>query len=309
MGKYDSAWKDILKAHFKDFILFYFPHIAGSIDFTQPVQFLDKELAKLAPRNRSPGRLADLLVKVHSCTGKEQLLYCHVEVQGRKEPAFTVRLFQYAYRIYDRFKSFPVTLVVLTDSDPDFYPDAFEIINTGKYLRVEFQVAKLLYFKERVKQPKYRDNPFACVTEVQLEVNELKGHRRRGMEKAEAEYKLKKKLVLRLYESGYRSEYIRSLLLFLDWMVQLPEELEGRLTDEITEERGGNKMSYVTSWERIGMKKGKQEDLIRLLDKKFTLTEEEQEIIKNSMDVNKLNAAIDVILFAQTKEEVLKLLR
>ncbi len=58
-----------------------------------------------------------------------------------------------------------------------------------------------------------------------------------------------------------------------------------------------------------GIEEGKQEDLIRLLDKKFSLTEEELETIKNTMDVNKLDAAIDAFVFAETKEEVLKLLR
>ncbi len=317
MGKYDSAWKDILKTHFKDFILFYFPHIAKNIDLTHPVQFLDKELEKLAPGNRSPGRLADLLVNLHSRTATEQLLYCHVEVQGQKEPAFTERLFHYAYRIYDRFKSFPLTLVVLTDSDPYFYPDAFEITTAERYVRVEFHVAKLLYYKKRAGQPEYRDNPFARVTEVQLEVNELRRSGKRGIKREEEEYELKKRWVLRLYDSGYRSEYIRSLLLFLDWVIQLPKELEWKLMDEITEERGGRVMPYVTSWERIGIEKGKQEGriedkqevLIRQLSKKFSLTEEDRETIKNTIDVNKLDAAIDAFVFAQTKEEVLKLLR
>ncbi|RKX78192.1 MAG: hypothetical protein DRP87_06925, partial [Spirochaetes bacterium] len=65
---------------------------------------------------------------------------------------------------------------------------------------------------------------------------------------------------------------------------------------------------YMTIGEKI-IKRSKQEDLIRLLDKKFSLTEEDLETIKNTMDVNKLDAAIDAFVFAETKEEVLKLLR
>ncbi len=58
-----------------------------------------------------------------------------------------------------------------------------------------------------------------------------------------------------------------------------------------------------------GIEEGKQEDLIRQLDKKFSLTEEERDAIKKVKDINKLDAAIDAFVFAETKEEVLKLLR
>ena len=73
---------------------------------------------------------------------------------------------------------------------------------------------------------------------------------------------------------------------------------------------------YMTIGEKLkkkgieeGIEKAKQEDLIRQLDKKFSLTEEERDAIKKVKDINKLDAAIDAFVFAETKEEVLKLLR
>lgn len=87
-------------------------------------------------------------------------------------------------------------------------------------------------------------------------------------------------------------------------------------------------MPYMTRWEREGLKKGIKEGrregrltgfneglikekrgvLTRLLDKKFGLFEEEKALIAECGDLEALDAALDVILFAQGKEEVLQLL-
>ncbi|MBD3425698.1 MAG: hypothetical protein GF409_00545 [Candidatus Omnitrophica bacterium] len=317
MGKYDSAWKDIIKAHLQEFLMFYFPHVAESIDFSVPPVFLEKELEKLTPENESRGRLADLLIKLMCLSGEEYLLYTHVEIQGRKEPQFAERLFQYAYRIYDRFWSFPVTLVVLTDTDPSFYPSYFEITSYGRYLRVDFQVTKLLYLEERRRELTLSDNPFAFVTKVHMEVQRRSGNAKERRKDIELKYELKKELALQLYQAGYTPEYVQSLLLFLDWLVQLPRDLEWKLMGEISEKTGGKSMPYVTSWERMGIEKGKkererigrledkQEVLMRQLERKFGLTSKERDRVRSTADPDNLDSALDLILSATTKEEVL----
>ena len=320
MGKYDSAWKDIIKAHLKEFLVFYFPQVAEVIDFSVPPVFLEKELEKLAPENKNPGRLADLLIEQRALSGEEYILYTHVEIQGQKNLRFAERLFQYAYRIYDRFGMFPITLVVLTDSDPQFYPSSFEIKKHGRYLRVDFQVAKLLYLTRATTSPEHRGNPFAFVTKAHMEVQRRSGNAKEGLK-----YELKKELALHLYQAGFKPTYIRSLLLFLDWLLQLPRELEWKLMGEITDKTGGKSMPYVTSWERMGIEKGieqgiekgkkegeqigrleeKQEVLMRQLERKFCLTSKERDRIRSTIDAEKLDSALDVILSANTKEEVL----
>ncbi len=321
MGKYDSAWKDIIKAHLKEFLVFYFPQVAEVIDFSVPPVFLEKELEKLAPENKNPGRLADLLIEQRTLSGEEYILYTHVEIQGQKKLRFAERLFQYAYRIYDRFGMFPITLVVLTDTDKHFYPTSFEISSYGRYLRVDFQVAKLLYLTKATTSPEHRGNPFAFVTKAHMEVQRRSGQVKEGLKNTELKYALKKELALQLYQAGFKPTYIRSLLLFLDWLLQLPRELEWKLMGEITDKTGGKSMPYVTSWERMGIEKGiekgkkegeqigrledKQEVLIRLLKRKFGLTADERDRIQSTKDLEKLDSALDVILSANTKEEVL----
>ena len=311
MGRYDSAWKDIIEAHFKEFVEFYFPDVASELDFSQPVDFLEQELQKLNSAGEGPGRVVDLLARVHSRIGPDVLLFCHVEVQGKKDLEFQKRLFQIGYRIFDRFDSMPITLVILTDPDPDWYPDVYEVTTAGRYLRVEFNVAKLVYYRKKMPDLKRSGNPFAFVTEVLLE--ETRYRRSMDIRKLEYMYNLKKRLAWRLFRRGFNGDYIWSLLRFLDWILQLPKELEKRLRENIDQKWGGETMSYITSWERIAEEKGhleeKQEVLIRLISIKYQITDEERALIQSSDENEKLDAAIDAFPLADSKDEVLQKLQ
>jgi hypothetical protein len=45
----DSPWKLMLRQYFPEAIEFFFPDIAQAIDWTQPIEFLDKEFQQLTP--------------------------------------------------------------------------------------------------------------------------------------------------------------------------------------------------------------------------------------------------------------------
>ncbi len=48
MGRYDSAWKDIIMAHFFDFLAFYFPEIEKMVDRSQEPEFLEEGIIILS---------------------------------------------------------------------------------------------------------------------------------------------------------------------------------------------------------------------------------------------------------------------
>ena len=58
-----------------------------------------------------------------------------------------------------------------------------------------------------------------------------------------------------------------------------------------------------------GELKGRQKSLIRMLSKKFSITPEEEQEILRCEDPDRLDEALDVILFADAKEAVLEKLR
>jgi len=52
---FDNPWKTFISKYFKDFMVFFFPEIAGNIDWNREVIFLDKEFQQIA-RNAEIGR-------------------------------------------------------------------------------------------------------------------------------------------------------------------------------------------------------------------------------------------------------------
>ncbi|MDB9314844.1 transposase, partial [Spirulina sp. CS-785/01] len=68
-------------------------------------------------------------------------------------------------------------------------------------------------------------------------------------------------IIKNLYQRGYERQDILELFRLIDWMMTLPASLEENLTTEIYRYEEERKMPYVTSVERIGMEKGRQEGL------------------------------------------------
>ena len=59
------------------------------------------------------------------------------------------------------------------------------------------------------------------------------------------------RLIKGLYDRGLDAEQIRQLLRLIDWMVQLPKELEQQCRAEIDRFEEERRMPYVTSFERL----------------------------------------------------------
>jgi len=89
-----------------------------------------------------------------------------------------------------------------------------------------------------------------------------------------------------------------------DKMLEIYEAREKRIRDEA---------SNIAYAREQGIEQGglldKQEVLIRLAEKKFGLSEEGRKLIKTVTDSQRLDDALDIILFAGNSEEVLNCLR
>ena len=107
------------------------------------------------------------------------------------------------------------------------------------------------------------------------------------------------------------------MLRFLDWLIALPRELDELYLEEVLGMQEDTIVAYVTSWERIGEARGeargilkeKREILERLVSKKFGVTAEDSDLIARCDDFVHLDAAVDAVMDANTKEEVLQHLR
>jgi len=96
------------------------------------------------------------------------------------------------------------------------------------------------------------DNSFAVVTATHVLTQQT---RKNAVER----YKAKQLLVRLLYQREWDKQRIINLFGVIDWMMRLPEELDQQLWQEIEIFEENEKMQYVTSIERIGIAKGRQE--------------------------------------------------
>jgi len=246
---YDSPWKDILETYLAEFFAFFFSQIHAEIDWTRPPVFLDKELQQVVRDAELGRRLADKLVRVWRRDGAEAWVLIHIEVQGQEEAVFPQRMFVYHYRLFDRYNRPIVSLAVLGDDRATWRPDQFTLGLWGCETRFTFPVVKLLDYRSRRAELEAGRNPFATVVLAHLTAQET---RQDMSERARA----KLHLTRRLYDLGYTRTDIINLFHFIDWLLRLPDELEQQFWQEMEQWEEVRRMPYITSVERIGIKKG-----------------------------------------------------
>ena len=250
----DSVWKEAIETYFEEFLNFFFPDIAKDIDLEKGCEFLDKELQKIVRDSELGKRWADLLIKVFLKDGSERWLLIHIEVQSYFERDFAKRMFVYNYRIFDRYNKDVVSLAILADPSPNFRPDKYEVKYWGFKLEFKFPVVKLLDYRERWEELEKSKNPFAIIVMTHLKELETK-------KDIDERLFWKTTLIKRLYEKGFKKEDILMLYKFIDWLITLPEELTSRFHEEIIRYEEEKNMPYITTAEKIGIKKGIQQGI------------------------------------------------
>jgi len=251
----DTAWKEVLETYFKDCIDYCLPDLSKLINWQRSWTSLDKELQAITKDTQSGRRLLDKLFKVYLQDGQEQWILIHIEVQGKPDENFAQRMFTYGYRIYDKYQKPIVSCAILTDDNKTWRPNRFQIGLAGSYLSSEFLIIKLIDYKGKKSQLESSNNPFASVILVQLAALDLKS------KPNEERKQVKFVLTRRLYEKGFNKREVCNLYKFIDWLIGLPQPLELEYLNKVYDLEEAKKMPYISSAERFGMEKGREEGL------------------------------------------------
>ncbi|MER1969067.1 DUF4351 domain-containing protein [Castellaniella sp. GW247-6E4] len=256
------------------------------VDWSQPPQFLDKELQAIVGRERrvlpgstdssggpddcsgngpgkAPGRLyTDKLILVRRRDGGSARLLIHVEVQGggagsKARALFARRMFQYRYRLEDRYGSSPAqpiySLGILTASRGGdshlIHRDEF----LGQGVRFTFPVVHMAQWLNRWEELEALApaNPFAVLVMAQLTALQFRRKAARLDPKVD--------LMRRLAGYGYARDDIDALVRLVDWMIALPEALEPDYMRALEALEQEHAMTYITTPERVGLRRGRAE--------------------------------------------------
>jgi flagellar biosynthesis/type III secretory pathway protein FliH len=123
-----------------------------------------------------------------------------------------------------------------------------------------------------------------------------------------------------LYERNWDKQRIIDLFSVIDWMMQVPPELQRQLWQDIEQLERNRTMPYITSVERIGIEKGMQQGvqqgvqqgmqlgetalLERLLTRRFGPLSDETRARLASASLDQLGEWADNILDAQSLDAV-----
>jgi len=103
----------------------------------------------------------------------------------------------------------------------------------------------------------------------------------KSVKKGESRKLWKLHLMRLLFERGYSRQDILELFRFIDWLMELPEDMERQFQDELTEITEEKKMPYMTSIERLARK----EMLLEYISTRFASVPEDVAAAVNSIKV------------------------
>ncbi|MCF0057975.1 hypothetical protein [Dyadobacter sp. CY356] len=161
--KNDILLKSAFEEAFPDLLRFFFAETDSLFDLDRGFEFMDKELAELFPELERKGgsRFVDMLVKTYLKNGSEEWILIHLEIQGEGTDNFAFRMFQYWYRIYDRYETDIVALAVFTGGKNQKRPSHFHKNFLGTEIQYKYNAYHILDHSE--KQLLNMENPFALI--------------------------------------------------------------------------------------------------------------------------------------------------
>ncbi|QQD12324.1 hypothetical protein [Sphingobacterium sp. UDSM-2020] len=161
--KNDELLKAIFEDNFPDFLRFMYPDADATFDLGRGLTFMDKELLEIIPyRERKKGkRVADLLVKVYLKDGSEKWILVNTEIEGGHDSDFSHRIFQYFYRLLDRYRVPVETIAVFTGGRSQPCTDEYHFAVFRTSLR--FQYLSYQIFDHDESELLGMDNIFAYI--------------------------------------------------------------------------------------------------------------------------------------------------
>lgn len=221
----DGLWKKVIGELFEDFLLFFAPELHEHIDFTKEPDFLQQELFQEVVDQKKGRRMTDQLVKVHLKEGGVKWILVHVEVQSENEEDFSKRMFQYFYRIYDRYEQKIVALAIHTSPYQSKSPQDFRYNYFGTTLQYAYTNCKIVDYDVATLQTS--EKLFSKIVLATKYMHETKDEDRKR-------YLFKRKLMREIVRNqNYSRTAVQAVLHFVDYLLRLPEELTQQLSKKI----------------------------------------------------------------------------
>ena len=223
---YDGLWKKVISELFEEFVLLIDPDLYEVIDFKKGHSLLEQEFHQQAMDSKEGKKYVDKIVKVFLKDGTEKFILIHVEVQDKHDSNFSLRMFQYFYKIYDNHQKEIYAIALLTNpfNTVNAYPFRYSFFGT----EITYQYHLYQFSEEKLSTLETSSNPFATAIIAGIQLHLTKDDLKKRLE-------IKRKLLKNVlnYEKYPRELTITALFYFIDYLLHLPDELTKQLREDI----------------------------------------------------------------------------
>ncbi|WP_153722812.1 RpnC/YadD family protein [Sporosarcina cascadiensis] len=164
-------------------------------------------------------------MKVYLKEGGEQWILIHIEVQGVNEEDFSKRMFQYFYRIFDRYEKKIAALAIMTSPYKNNYPKSFQYDFFCTTLNYKYTICKVFDYDDDMLR--HSDSLFSKIILAAKYLYKTDNEEQKR-------YVFKSQLMRELIRNqSYSRLSVQAVLHFVDYLLKLPKELEQQLFQSI----------------------------------------------------------------------------
>ncbi|WEK18129.1 MAG: hypothetical protein P0Y49_15160 [Candidatus Pedobacter colombiensis] len=277
--KNDILLKGAIEDHFADVLRFFYEDADKRFDMARGFESLNKELHEIHPQLSRKGgsREADVLIKVFLLDKNSEWFLLHLEIQKIVNKNFPKRVYQYNYRLSDKYEMPIVSLAIFTGPKGQVQLNEHKTSMLGTELTFKYKVYQI--FDHSEDDLLNMRSPFALV--ILIAQQEALA----SVEKIEEDnLDIIRTKIMRTLVSSKKldTDGIRKFLYFMDKFIPIQnQQLNNKFQQELTKITGGKiTMGIMEAIKIIHIQEG-MEEVVENLIVKLGLTNKQTADIAN----------------------------
>jgi hypothetical protein len=284
---YDNLFKTVLHLYFWEALKIFVPELYEAADRNADPDFLEKELQKITLNLQEGQNQADLLVRIKLKDDSQELILCHLEIQGEGGGDLAVRMYRYKEMIHLQHRVEPLGIAILTVPRPHKEKKSYRWERFGVRVAYDYLNVSVIELDDTVL--------LAENSRIGLVLYAAKCVWRSGNDEGQ-KFQYLRKITTLWAKRGWKTDDKRIILLAVDYLMKLKDE---GYIEKFSAHMKTLKMNvedremYVSVFERMYKEEGRKE----------ASAENARNMLRDGMPVEKISQYTNL-----PREEIEKLL-
>jgi hypothetical protein len=212
---YDNLFKTVSRRYFWEALKIFVPELYEAADRNVNPEFLEQELRKITLDLGEGTNRADLLVRIKLNDNSEELILCHLEIQGEGGGDLAVRMYRYKEMIHLQHGEEPLGIAVLTAPRPSREKTSYRWERFGVRVAYDYLNVPVVELKDSV-----------LLTEssrIGLILYAVKCMWQSGNDEGK-KFRYLRKITIMWAKRGWSGDDKRIILLAIDYLIKLKDE-------------------------------------------------------------------------------------